>query len=129
MAVGRNETSSAKWTSATVVSGLVRIIEPPPNAEGRARLSSARRPWTWLLHRRAENSARRDALPAWWPVTRSSGASTTTHGRSNGRLLALAPVNSAAASNECHTSARRREVQARQAKSKAASTEAVGNET
>src|SRR5205809_6671667 len=120
MAVGKNETSSANTNSAAVVSGLDRVNELPPIAEGRASRpagSSARRGRNQIQPRRAED---RRALPAWRPVNRSSGRSTTTHGRSKGKLLALAPVKSAAASSECHRSDGRRATQARQAKSKAA---------
>src|SRR5207247_10566274 len=112
MAVGKNETSSANTNSAAVVSGLDRINELPPIAEGRAsRLagSSARRGRNQIQARRAED---RRALPAWWSVIKSSGTNTTTHGRSKGKLLALAPVKSAAASSQCHRSDGPRETQA-----------------
>src|SRR5271155_5817694 len=46
----------------------------------------------------------------------SIGKIKIAHGSSSGRLLALAPVNNAAARIECHKSAVRRELHARAAK-------------
>src|SRR6266446_2908255 len=55
------------------------------------------------------------------PSRRSRGTNRITHGNSSGRLLALAPVKSAAASREWHKSVPRLDTQARHAKSSAAS--------
>src|SRR5450759_3104399 len=57
-------------------------------------------------------------------LRRSNGASAkirTTHGRRSGRLLAFAPVSNAMAMMEYHKSETRRDAQARQPKSIAAS--------